>query len=156
MLDFEIEPKRGRKPLPVNLGLFVRDYLLKHGKGTQQDIHRAYRESLREAYEEAGTRFVKSMGLSYHSFQYHFYLLKKLHWVKAVGEERSEIQEYAKKGQPRVYYELTEEGKAADDVAWSNPRQIAYPHFNAEYYREKSKLYREQRRAKGLPVRRRF
>jgi DNA-binding PadR family transcriptional regulator len=149
--DLLVEPKRGRKPLPVNLGTFVRDYFLEHGKGTQRDIHAAYKEALREAYEESGVRFTRFSRMKYHSFLYFFSLLKQLGWVEPVGEEKSKVQEHYPSAPPRVFYQLTAKGRAASEELWQNPRQVLYPHFDSRYYSEKSRQYRAERRAKGLP-----
>lgn len=45
-------------------------------------------------------------------------------------------------GQPRIYYRLTDKGRAASLVELSNPLRVLYPHFTAEYFRE-------ARRSKG-------
>lgn len=164
MEEVPVEPKRGRKTL-VNLGLFIKDYLIEHGEACQQDIHESYRDALREMYERAGRRFTKMDGRKYHSFTRFFSFLKQLGFVEVSGKEEPSIfqerfkefyleREMPERIPPRTYYKLTDKGKKASDVDWSNPLRTLYPHFDAVYYSTKSKEYAEQRKLKGLPTRR--
>ncbi len=69
----------------------------------------------------------KSSGCVYHSFLIYFSLLKRLKWVEATGRETpSSFQDNYLLGQPRRYYRLTELGKKAGDLSWSNPRLSLY------------------------------
>jgi len=166
MEELAIEPKRGRKTL-VNLGLFIKVYLIEHGEACQQDIHEGYRDKLREIYELHGRRFTKQDRMKYHSFTRFFYFLKQLGFAEESGkEEVSSFQELYSKAHPeeeipgeippRVYYRLTDKGGKASDVDWSNPLRALYPKFDAVYYSTKSREYAEQRKLKGLAPRERF
>jgi len=150
----QVERQRGRRRYPINLGLFIKEYLLEHGRGTQTDIHYAYKEALRETFERAGIRFTKFERSRYHSFVRQFHFLKQLGWVAAVEEEPSALQEYHPEAPPRVYYELTDKGRRAADFEWSSPLRTLYPQFDAKYFREMSRKYAEERRRKRLPPRR--
>ena len=69
----------------------------------------------------------KAHGCRYHSFVTYFSMLQKLGWVEPTGEEeKSEFQEHYSAGQPRRYFRLTAAGKAAGEVAWSNPHAFLY------------------------------
>lgn len=166
MAELAIEPRRGRKTL-VNLGLFIKDYLTEQGEACQQDIHESYRNKLREIYESAGKRFTRQDRMKYHSFTRFFYFLKQLGFVEESGkEETSSFQEFYSKAHPgeevpreippRVYYRLTDKGKTASDVAWSNPLRALYPKFDSVYYSNKSRQYAEERKLKGLPAKEPF
>jgi hypothetical protein len=91
--------------------------------------------------------------MRYHSFLTYFGMLKRLGWVEPTGEaeEPSETQEAMalkadepprETGQPRIYYRLTDRGRAATMVQLSNPLRLLYPHFTAEYFREARKAKR--------------
>jgi len=149
-----VERRRGRRRYPINLGLFIKEYLLKHGRGTQADIHHAYKEALRETFERAGVRFTIFERSRYHSFVRQFHFLKQLGWVEKVNVEPSVLQEYYPKAPPRVYYKLTDKGRRATDPEWSSPLRTLYPQFDARYFREMSRKYAEERRRKRLPPRR--
>jgi hypothetical protein len=76
--------------------------------------------------------------MRYHSFLMYFGVLKKLHWVEVTGiVEDSGIQDNYSSAPSRVYYRLTEEGKAAGDELWSNPLFTLYPE-NGANHRKKS------------------
>ena len=76
--------------------------------------------------------------MRYHSFLMYFGVLKKLQWVETTGEaEDSGIQDNYPSAPSRVYYRLTEEGKAAGDELWSNPLFTLYPE-NGANHRKKS------------------
>ncbi len=69
----------------------------------------------------------KSSSCVYHSFVIYFSMLKRLGWVEATGRETpSSFQDNYLLGQPRRYYRLTELGKKANDLSWSNPRLSLY------------------------------
>jgi hypothetical protein len=76
--------------------------------------------------------------MRYHSFLMYFGVLKKLQWVATSGEtEISGFQDNYSAAPNRVYYRLTEEGKAAGDELWSNPLFTLYPE-NGANHRKKS------------------
>lgn len=69
----------------------------------------------------------KAQGCRYHSFVVYFSNLQRLGWVEPTGrEEPSAFQGNYPLGQPRKYFRLTAEGKAASDSAWSNPVATLY------------------------------
>lgn len=85
--------------------------------------------------------------MRYHSFLIYFGLLKRLSWVEPTGQaEPSVAQEMMAlepgeksraAGQPRVYYRLTAEGRAASDSAITNPLVALYPQFSPDYFARK-------------------
>lgn len=78
--------------------------------------------------------------MRYASFTNYFARLLKLGWVEPTGRvERSEPQENWPQARPRVYYRLTEKGRAATLVELSNPLRLLYPYFTAEYFRQARK-----------------
>jgi hypothetical protein len=134
---------------------------------TQADINYAYKESLaktiaRERAERIiSDKVVKKIDVSeaeaeelyqrelkkvsrkfthmrYHSFLMYFSVLKKLNWVERAGQvESSGIQDNISNAPSRIYYRLTQEGKAAGDELWSNPLFTLYPE-NGANHRKKS------------------
>ena len=72
--------------------------------------------------------------MRYHSFLMYFGVLKKLTWVEPTGvTEDSGIQDNYSNAPSRVYYRLTQEGKAAGDGLWSNPLFTLYPENGANH-----------------------
>jgi DNA-binding PadR family transcriptional regulator len=68
----------------------------------------------------------------------YFGVLKKLKWVERAGQvEDSGIQDNIANAPSRIYYRLTQEGKAAGDELWSNPLFTLYPE-NGANHRKKS------------------
>ena len=162
MEEIPVERKRGRKSL-VNLGLFIKDYLIEYSQACQQDIHSAYRNKLRSMYEAVSRRYTRHSGMTYHSFTRYFQFIKRLGFVEKTGEvEESMLQvdyhkAYPNKDiqYPRTFYKLTDKGMEATDAEWSNPLRTLYPQFDAKYYSYKSREYAAERKAKGLPSQRR-
>jgi hypothetical protein len=69
----------------------------------------------------------KSTSCRYHSFVVYFSTLRRLGWVELTGgEEPSAFQDHYPPGPPRKYYRLTQAGREAGDVAWSNPHSTLY------------------------------
>ena len=69
----------------------------------------------------------KTTSCRYHSFVVYFSNLQRLGWVEFTGkEEASAFQDYYPPGPPRRYFRLTDAGRAASDVAWSNPQFALY------------------------------
>jgi len=63
-----------------------------------------------------------------HSFARYFGMLTGLGWVEPTGEEEtSAFQEQYPGAQPRRYFRLTGQGRAAPDFDWSNPLRALYP-----------------------------
>jgi hypothetical protein len=72
--------------------------------------------------------------MRYHSFLMYFGVLKRLGWVEETGQtETSTLQDKIPEAPSRVYYRLTEAGKAASDVLWSNPLFTLYPENGANH-----------------------
>jgi hypothetical protein len=82
---------------------------------------------------------LKFTHMRYHSFLMYFGVLKKLYWVEPTGEtEDSGIQDNYSNAPSRVYYRLTQEGKAAGDELWANPLFTLYPDNGANHKKKKS------------------
>ena len=72
--------------------------------------------------------------MRYHSFLMYFGVLKRLGWVEVTGiTEESGIQDNYSGAPSRIYYRLTQEGKAAGDELWSNPLFTLYPENGANH-----------------------
>ena len=64
----------------------------------------------------------------------YFGVLKKLNWVEPTGAfEDSGFKDNYPGAPSRVYYRLTEAGKAAGDDLWSNPLFTLYPENGANH-----------------------
>jgi len=64
----------------------------------------------------------KAQGCRYHSFVVYFSNIVRLSWVEPTGrEETSAFQEKYPETESRRYFRLTDRGRAASDVDWSNP-----------------------------------
>jgi hypothetical protein len=130
---------------------------------TQVDINYAYKESLAQATareraeriisdrvvnntdvseaeaEDIYQRELKKVSrkfthMRYHSFLMYFSVLKKLNWVEPTGTiEDSGFKDNYPGAPSRVYYRLTEAGKAAGDDLWSNPLFTLYPENGANH-----------------------
>ncbi len=73
-----------------------------------------------------------------HSFARYFGMLTQLGWVEPTGyEEASAFQEQYSKAEPRRYFRLTDQGRAAPDFDWSNPQRTLYG-YSIEETRQKN------------------
>jgi len=73
-----------------------------------------------------------------HSFARYFGMLTGLGWVEPTGEEEtSAFQEQYPGAQPRRYFRLTGQGRAAPDYDWSNPQRALYG-YSLEETRQKN------------------
>ncbi|MDP3061601.1 MAG: hypothetical protein Q8O40_00080, partial [Chloroflexota bacterium] len=90
----------------------------------------------------------------YHSFITYFGLLKRLKWVEPTGQvEPSTFQQSYPPGPPRVFYRLTEAGRQAPMVAWSNPLLTLYKYPVAELRAKRlTKKYYRPRQRRAVPV----
>ncbi|MBA7466233.1 hypothetical protein ES707_01410 [subsurface metagenome] len=62
-----------------------------------------------------------------HSFARYFGMLTGLGWVEPTGiEETSAFQEQYSEAQPRRYFRLTGQGRAASAFDWANPQRALY------------------------------
>jgi hypothetical protein len=96
-------------------------------RATRVEEKRARKEKRRinpDNIEKLAKRYLASMpykaqGCRYHSFVVYFSNLQRLGWVEETGrEEVSAFQDHYPPGQPRIYFRLTEKGKAAPDSQW--------------------------------------
>ncbi|MDP2949321.1 MAG: hypothetical protein Q8P22_07270, partial [Chloroflexota bacterium] len=91
----------------------------------------------------------------YHSFITYCGLLKRLGWIEPTGQvETSAFQQSYPPGPPRVFYRLTEAGKQAPMVAWSNPllTLYKYPVEELRAKRRAKKYYRPRRPRAAKPA----
>lgn len=73
-----------------------------------------------------------------HSFARYFGMLTRLEWVEATGkEEGSAFQEQYPPAEPRRYFRLTDRGRVAPDINWSNPLRTLYG-YSLEETRQKN------------------
>ncbi|HUV56512.1 MAG TPA: hypothetical protein VMV84_04695 [Dehalococcoidales bacterium] len=73
-----------------------------------------------------------------HSFARYFGMLTGLGWVEPTGkEETSAFQEQYPEAQPRRYFRLTGQGRAALDIDWANPQRALYG-YSLEETRQKN------------------
>ena len=86
----------------------------------------------------------KATGARYHSFVVYFSTLRRLGWVLPTGkEEMSAFQEKYREAEPRRYFRLTDRGRAASDVDWSNPLRTLYG-YSFEETRQKNKQSKQK------------
>lgn len=79
-----------------------------------------------------------------HSFARYFGMLTQLGWVEATGkEEISAFQEQYPEAEPRRYFRLTDRGRAASDVDWSNPLRTLYG-YSLEETRQKNQQSKQR------------
>lgn len=131
-----IDPKAGAPQADI-----FRNYKLALMRATAEDKaisteeKRARRENRRidpdnieELIEEHLFRMTyKAHGCRSHSFVTYFSMLQKLGWVEPSGIiEKSDFQKNYPEGQPRIFFRLTEKGKAAPDSQWANPHKALY------------------------------
>jgi DNA-binding PadR family transcriptional regulator len=75
--------------------------------------------------------------MRYHSFLVYFGVLKRLGWVETTSvTEPSSIQENLSAAPDRVYYRLTEAGKEASELLWSNPLFTLYPEIGPSHLKK--------------------
>lgn len=94
---------------------------------SEEDAERIYQRELKRVSR-------KFTHMRYHSFLIYFGVLKRLGWVEETGEtEASAIQDNYAEAPERVYYRLTETGKEADEILWSNPLFTLYPEIGPSH-----------------------
>jgi len=109
----------------------ISDKVVKNADVSEAEAEDIYQHELKKVSR-------KFTHMRYHSFLMYFGVLKKLHWVEPTGEEdNSGIQDNYPNAPSRIYYRLTEAGKAAGDDLWSNPLFTLYPE-NGANHRKKS------------------
>ena len=83
-----------------------------------------------------------------HSFARYFGMLTQLGWVEPTGvEELSAFQEKYPKAEPRRYFRLTDRGRGASDIDWSNPLRALYG-YSIEETRQKNNESKQKVKAK--------
>jgi len=79
-----------------------------------------------------------------HSFARYFGMLTQLGWVEPTGrEETSAFQEKYPEAEPRRYFRLTDRGRAASDIDWSNPLRTLYG-YSFEESRERNRQSKQK------------
>ena len=79
-----------------------------------------------------------------HSFARYFGMLTQLGWVEPTGrEETSAFQEKYPEAEPRRYFRLTDRGRAASDIGWSNPLRTLYG-YSFEESRERNRQSKQK------------
>lgn len=127
---------RGRGAWKIRTGLFIKEYLEKHGEAYISEIHKAYKEAW-QGENAIRPKAKRVRTCTYESFGKYFRNLVKLELVEF---SREEAMEYAPPGgelltiqdnrvvpSVRRYYRLTDKGQAEED-AWFDPlhyRRIA-------------------------------
>ena len=90
---------------------------------TEEEAERIYQRELKRVSR-------KFTHMRYHSFLMYFGVLKRLGWVEATGEnEASGIQDNYPSASSRIYYRLTQKGRAATNELWSNPLSYAVSRY---------------------------
>ena len=75
----------------------------------------------------------RSTGMTYHSFVNYFAILKRLGWVEKTGStEPSTFQAHYPEGPPRVFYSITDAGRAATEDQLSDPIGYLYGYTPSE------------------------
>ena len=104
-------------------------------RATREEERRARREKRRISPERIGNLTeqylshlpYKTSSCNYHSFVVYFSNLQRLGWVEFTGrEEQSAFQDHYPSGPSRKYFRLTQTGRDASDIAWSNPHAALY------------------------------
>lgn len=103
-----------------------------------REIERRIKSNLPRMTDEEETRFrlrvfgripYKYTSIRSHSFARYFGRLTQLGWVEPTGvEETSAFQEQYPEAEPKRYFRLTNQGRAAQDIDWFNPQRTLYGH----------------------------
>jgi len=119
-------------------------------------VARAMEKGIELSVEEALSRIPQRLTkMRSHSFYRYFHHLKMLGWVEPTGEEEKSAMggkpgtriEKSERGtlvevpQPRRFYRLTTQGKAASNMEWQDPLQALY-HYPREVRSPKPIRYR--------------
>ena len=116
----------GRGASEYRPGLFTKQYLVNHGEACAADIYRALSEEIERLNQERIEIGEKPFRRpNYSSFS------RYMHWFAILGLiERTDKREPAIYDflQRRVFYRLTEKGKA-EVRAWEDPVRAAHPEF---------------------------
>ena len=130
-IAFEYKETLARVTARERAERIISDKVVKKVNVSEEDAEEIYQRELKKVSR-------KFTHMRYHSFLMYFGVLKKLNWVAPSGEnEDSGIQDNYSAAPNRIYYRLTQEGKAARDELWSNPLFTLYPE-NGANHRKKS------------------
>ena len=122
----------GRAASPIRPGLIIRDYLLDHGSASISDIHRYYKQLVREENDRRA-RGKTIRPACYESFAKYFRCCRDLDLVELSGEEEPMSVDkelvYLRPGpggftvarSVKRYYKLTPTGQVSQ--LWENPKK---------------------------------
>jgi len=116
----------GRGASEYRPGLFTKQYFEKHGEACAADIYYALSEEIErlntERAEIGEARFKRP---NYSSFSRYFHWFLILGLIERTNRRESAIYDFL---QERVFYRLTEKGKA-ETRAWEDPVRVLHPEF---------------------------
>ena len=116
----------GRAASEYRPGLFTKQYFEKHGESCCADIYRALSEEIERLNNERigiGEKPFRRPNYSSFSRYFHWFLIMGL--IERTEKQESAIYDFLQK---RVFYRLTEKGKAEVE-AWEDPVRAAHPEF---------------------------
>lgn len=120
-------PERGGFQKTVNVGLFIRDYLLDKEEGAPiSEVHRAYKDAVVREYEEAGVKINRRLLMTYQSFCQYYERFKLLGFIELADRKRSWLEERSERFRGLAFYRLTDRGKEAEDYEWSDAVKTLY------------------------------
>jgi hypothetical protein len=126
-ISFEYKEALARATAREHSERTISDLVVKGTDITELKAEELYQRELKKVSR-------KFTHMRYHSFLMYFGVLKKLQWVEPTGvTKESGIQDNYPSGPSRVFYRLTELGKAAGDEFWSNPLFTLYPENGANH-----------------------
>ena len=127
---FEYKESLARATAREHAERIISDKVVNNADVSEVEAEEIYQRELKKVSR-------KFSHMRYHSFLMYFGVLKKLRWVEVTGvAEDSGIQDNYPSAPSRVYYRLTEAGKTASDVLWSNPLFTLYPENGANHRRK--------------------
>ena len=107
-------------------GLFTKKYFVEHGEDCCADVYYALSqeiERLNKERIEIGEKPFRRPNYSSFSRYFHWFLILGL--IERTDKRQSAIYDFLEK---RVFYRLTEKGKAEEE-AWQDPVRAAHPEF---------------------------
>ena len=116
----------GRSASEYRPGLFTKQYFEKHGEVCAADIFRALGDEIRGMNQERieiGEKPFRRPNYSSFSRYFHWFLILGL--IERTDRQERAIYDFLQK---RVFYRLTEKGKAEVE-AWEDPVRAAHPEF---------------------------
>lgn len=116
----------GRGASDYRPGLFTKQYFEKRGEACAADVFRALGEEIERINKERieiGEKPFRRPNYSSFSRYFHWFLILGL--IERTARREPAIYDFLQK---RVFYRLTEKGKAEQD-AWQDPVRAAHPEF---------------------------